>query len=446
MRLADTFRSCAAVATAWSSNGEDKSELVSNTCQDVKRRELFVLSCSLVEKLVQQDAPELERRLTELQSQVNRLSLSLHLWQERQDKLLEQRLTDWSTSEARAQKDVSTRVRELQETVEHEWGELRKVQQDPQYLRELGSSLERKLSDLNDQMQVVVSELRANGAIRGQSLQPATQPWPLDDVVRLHNQLRDAANGNGHEAEHVITPRAPLVLPAAPPEILERLETLERSVGANESESGGSVTTAWRVAVVLLAVSIGVAGVLVGRLQNQVTAATARVSQAEQQAQVATKSASDQIAAARQEASQQIAQAREAAEKAQTISDVLAAPDLIRFNLVGGDETSSFTAQVLLSRSRGMVFSESRLPSAPKDSTYQIWLLTNGAAASVGTFVPDANGRYSMATATLPRIQLPVIGVQVTVERTGGSGAPTGRVVLTRPQPAVAAAPPATTP
>jgi TolA-binding protein len=93
-----------------------------------------------VDKLVQQDAPELERRLTELQSQVNRLSLSLHLWQERQDRLLEQRLTDWSAVEARAQKDASTRMRELQATIEHEWNELRQGQVDPgQYLRELGT-------------------------------------------------------------------------------------------------------------------------------------------------------------------------------------------------------------------------------------------------------------------------------------------------------------------
>src|SRR4029079_19159993 len=114
---------------------------------------------------------------------------------------------------------------------------------------------------------------------------------------------------------------------------------------------------------------MGIAGVLSSRLQNQVNAATARVSQAEQQAQAATKSASDQIAAAREEATQQIAQAREAAEKAQTISDVLAAPDLVRYNLVGGDANTMFSAQVLYSRSRGLVFSESPLPHPPKEHT-----------------------------------------------------------------------------
>ena len=126
----------------------------------------FVLSCCYVDKLVQQEAPELERRLTELQSQINRLSLSLHLWQERQDRLFEQRLTDWNAIEARAQKDASTRMRELQDTIQHEWHELRQVQPDTnQYVQELGSNLGQKLAELTDQVQAVVSELRANGEI-----------------------------------------------------------------------------------------------------------------------------------------------------------------------------------------------------------------------------------------------------------------------------------------
>jgi Anti-sigma-K factor rskA, C-terminal len=392
-----------------------------------------------VDKLVQQDAPELERRLTELQSQVNRLSLSLHLWQERQDRLLEQRLTDLSAIEARAQKDASMRMRELQETIEHEWQELRQAPAEPNpYLRELGSNLEHKLMDLTEQMHAVVSELRANGVIRGQSLQSAGPSWPLEDVVRLHNQLRDAPNGNDHEGDSALATRPPLELPEAPAELLERLESLERSVSATEIESGRSIGTVWRVAVVLLALSIGVAGVLVSRLQNQVNAATARVSQAELEAQTATKSASDQIAAAREEASQQISQAREAAEKAQTISDVLAAPDLVRYNLVGGDGNATFSAQALYSRSRGLVFSESRLPPLPKDSTYQIWLLSSGEPVSIGTFVPDGTGRFSMASTTLPRLQQPVAGVLVTLEHAGGNGAPTGRVMLSRPQPVAA--------
>ena len=387
-----------------------------------------------MDKLVQQDAPELERRLTELQSQINRLSLSLHLWQERQDRLFEQRLTDWSAIEARAQKDASTRMRELQETIEHEWSELRQLQHDPnQYMRELGANLGQKITELTDQVQAVVSELRANGALRTQTLQPTAASWPLEDVVRLHNQLRDKPDGGGSQGDRIVAQRTPLALSEAPPELVERLETLERAVSDNPLENARSVSTVWRVAVVLLAVSIGVAGVLVSRLQGQVSVAAARASEAEHQAQAATKSATEQIAAAREEAAKAIAQAQDAAEKAQAISNVLAAPDLVRYTLVGGDAT---TAQVLWSRSRGFVFSESRLPALPKESTYQIWLLTSGQPVSAGTFLPDSNGQYSMATTTLPRESPSVNGVLVTIERAGGNSAPSGRVVLSRPQPA----------
>ena len=238
---------------------------------------------------MQQDVPELERRLTELQSQINRLSLSLHLWQERQDRLLEQRLTDWNAIEARAQKDASTRMHELQETIEHEWSALRQVQQDPnQYVRELGSNLGQKLTDLTDQVQAVVTELRANGSLRAQSLQAATPSWPLDDVVRLHNQLRDSPDAHAG-GEQALATRASLVLPEAPSELVERLETLERAVSENPLENARSISTPGALPSFYWRSALRVAGVLVSRLQGQVTAATARVSQAEQQAQVATK-------------------------------------------------------------------------------------------------------------------------------------------------------------
>jgi len=89
----------------------------------------------------------------------------------------------------------------------------------------------------------------------------------------------------------------------------------------------------------------------------------------------------------------------------------------------------------LWSRSRGLVFSESRLPQVSEDATYQLWLLSAGESASIATFVPGAGGGFSLAMPTIPRVPLPVTGVIVTLERAGGSTAPTGRVVLSRPQP-----------
>jgi hypothetical protein len=55
--------------------------------------------------------------------------------------------------------------------------------------------------------------------------------------------------------------------------------------------------------------------------------------QAQQHAEEIASSADKRIEAARQDAATNIAQARETASKAQVTSDVLAAPDLVRFNL-----------------------------------------------------------------------------------------------------------------
>src|SRR5262245_32348618 len=177
--------------------------------------------------------------------------------------------------------DASTRMRELHETIEHEWTELRQLQADPnQYLRELGTNLGQKLTELTDQVQAVVSELRANGTLRPQSLQPTAPAWPLDDVVRLHNQLRESPDGPNDRA---LATRSSLVVPDGAEGLAERLETLERAVNDSHLDDARSVGTVWRVAVVLLVISVVVAAVLVSRLQNQVNDATARLSQAEQQ-------------------------------------------------------------------------------------------------------------------------------------------------------------------
>ena len=72
---------------------------------------------------------------------------------------------------------------------------------------------------------------------------------------------------------------------------------------------------------------------------------------------------------------------------------VRAAPDLVRYNLIGGDAAIASSAQLLWSRSRGFVFSGSRVPPLPAGSIYQVWLVTTGAPVSAGIFSPDSSGR-----------------------------------------------------
>jgi hypothetical protein len=388
-----------------------------------------------------QDLPDLERRLTDLQSQINRLSLSVHLWQERQDRLFEQRLTDWNAVEARAQKEAADRLHELQRTIEHEWHELRQSHDDPiQQLRQIETHITEQLAELSDQVHSAVLELRALAGQQPEGLQKTAPSWPLEDVVRLHNQLRESDHTTDAADRQALATRPRIQVPQISTELSERLETLERALSDGQSEirevaeRGNRISRLGWAAIVVLLAGGAVAGFIVNRLRHQVDAATARVTHAEQQAQTATQTATQQIAAAREDAAREIAEARDLAVKAQAISNVLAAPDLVRYNLVGGDATTSYTAQALWSRSSGLVLSGSRLPAPPDNSTYQVWLMTAADPVSVGTFVPDTGGRVSMATTAPPRVP-PLAGVSVTLEKSGGSERPTGRTVLARPQP-----------
>ena len=138
------------------------------------------------------------------------------------------------------------------------------------------------------------------------------------------------------------------------------------------------------------------------------------------------------VVAARREADREIAEARQSAQRAETVGAILTAPDLVRFNLSGGTAVERAYAQVLWSRTRGLVLSASRLPVPPPETTYQLWLLTNGEPVNAGVFVPDATGRGSLVSPTPPRVASPVTGAEVTIEPSGGRSTPSGRALLVR--------------
>ena len=149
--------------------------------------------------------------------------------------------------------------------------------------------------------------------------------------------------------------------------------------------------------------------------------AATRVAAAERQAQSATAAANQQIAATRADAERQIAQARQTALEAGIVGNVLAAPDLVRFNLVGTDRAPRAYAQVLWSRSRGLVLSAALLPALADGTTYQIWLLSDSGPASAGTVTPDGSGRASFAVENPANLPRAVNGVSVTIESGGAA-------------------------
>ena len=125
-----------------------------------------------------------------------------------------------------------------------------------------------------------------------------------------------------------------------------------------------------------------------------------------------------------------MAAARELAARAQTVTAVLAAPDLIRWNLVSAGQFSG-SAQALWSPSRGFVLSGSGVGPAPSGKTYQAWLLGRGRVISAGIFAPDETGSVTFA-APPPAGTGPIISVVVSLEPAGGSARPDGPPVFVR--------------
>jgi anti-sigma-K factor RskA len=138
-----------------------------------------------------------------------------------------------------------------------------------------------------------------------------------------------------------------------------------------------------------------------------------------------------QDATARATASErQIADLRRTAGEAQSQIAVLVAPDLQRIDLAGQPRAPQASARAFWSRSRGLVFTASNLPSLPAGQTYQLWVLTaQPTPLSAGLFKPDPQGRAAVVFETPPDLPQPT-GMAVTIEPEGGVPLPTGEKYL----------------
>jgi anti-sigma-K factor RskA len=388
----------------------------------------------------------------------------------------ETHLTEWNEAGTRLQEDASQRIKEMEKVIQQEWGELRDLQEGPvRQLHEHATSLtqvciatataaqqnfersearlaaiehefNRRMSELTREIQAVVAELRAlHQAPAGHHL-AAAAAWPLEGVTRLHNQLRqtDAAV----PAIDTSAPAAALQRPVAGllPEAAafsDRLDSLERVLDERETRIREAtlqterVTRNWRVAIAVLALVVVGAALLGWQLRSDARSAAARADEARREAKAATDTAAREVAATRDAASAAIKTATDNAARAQIVGDILAAPDHIRYTLVGGESLPGASAQVHWSRSHGVAFSGLRIAAPPANTTYQVWLLTRGRPVAAMPFTPDVTGA---ATAAIQPPQVPraVIGAMVTLEPDGGNEIPSGSAVLARPpEPAV---------
>jgi hypothetical protein len=367
---------------------------------------------------MQPDDPGLEQRLSRFEAQLDRFSLALHQWQ--------------THDHSPAGTDIDHRVRALEETFHREAHALRTMHEEP--LKQLQAHATR-LQELCTNVQAVLAELQARGGVPAPA-PPKAVAWPLERVVHLHDQLRRDGNGNDQAAAEGTHPTA---VPGGhdgvslDPNGRRQRSFIEadRTTVQDEDRQRRRYITAGAGIVVAVVAVMGIGLWIVSRLND----AASRVAIAEQQVVTTTRVANDEVRAARDDANRQIAEARQLAQRAETVSAVLTAPDLIRFNLTSTLADGS-SAQVLWSRSRGVVLSGSRLPGPGPEKTYQLWLVTNGPSISAGVFAPDSTGRATLVVDPPPKVPGPVMGAAITIEPEGGRQTPTGQTLLTRFPPA----------
>jgi hypothetical protein len=412
-----------------------------------------------------QDDPDLEQRLSRFEAQLDRFSLALHRWQKSHD----------DTPPPSPREDVDQRIRTLEETLDREADALRRMHEEPlkqlqahaMSLRNiciaasnsvngldqaesrfaaLQADVQLQISDLSRNLQALVADLR-NGTSAVSAQGPAAA-WPLERVVDLHDQLRRTTGGHAAGPSPGPMPAdRPAPFQRQPPKQLtegtevlaDRVQWLEHAVTAEKEESSreaerrGRQLRTWYMGGIAGAVATAVLAFGAVRwIEGRLNEAAAHVASAEHQATAATQLANQQVVAARQDADRQIAEARLSAQRAETVGAVLTAPDLVRFSLSGGVGAQRPSALMSWSRTRGLVLSASRLPAAPPETTYQLWLVTGAERVSAGLFVPDTAGRATLVIDAPPRVAGPVVGAEVTVEPDGGRQRPSGPTLLAR--------------
>lgn len=405
-----------------------------------------------------QSLQQLESRLGEMTSECAGI---LDRWAQNDERHaaavaeLHSRLSEWNDLERKLLAESATRIHQFERGVQHEWQALRQKHEEPLQrldaqaarvtenclaavnaalrgfdraearLQAVEQQVARELGDLSRAVREALAARRDPALAAGGS-----RPWPLEEVVRLHTELRAEAADTGE-----LPPDAPAPARTTPALPAPREERPPLSAAVEEpprSRRGGGWAIFAAAVVVLLTASILH---LRQRLDIGLSAATARAAAAEEDAEAARRMARDRIEQVQRTAEERIATAQQAAQSAQLTANVLAAPDLYRLDLDGTPRAPRAAAQVLWSRSRGIVFSGSRLPAAPDGRVYQLWMITKERPVAVGVVHPDANGRVTAGFDTPDPLPRPVVGATVTLEAAGGSEQPAGPAFLAGPPP-----------
>ncbi|MGE5360169.1 MAG: hypothetical protein ACM3NQ_14225 [Bacteroidales bacterium] len=372
---------------------------------------------------------------------------------------LNDRLGDWCSIERKLLEESARRIERFERGVEHEWTALRRLHEEP--LSELrdqadklrmacldaaslarqrldtaeqtyamqAADLERRLAEWSRQVlhaastRAITDGSNGNGDAGTQlAAQVAIEPWPLDGVAQLHQELRTGA---------VATPSA---RPYQPERDVE-LSAASVSTDGVESEKEEPATLnperparGWRApafvagAITLVVFAAVLVALYVNQMQRRLVDLEAKAQEAVRQAKTVQPPApaSDPTPAF----------AAEAAGRADTLVAILAAPELRRYDLAGVGDGQGAYGQVLWSRPNGMALTARRLPVVP-GKVYKVWIQGDGrtAAAGVLEFQGTAAARLVVpGPLTLPR----PAAITVTLESTAAVDQPSGPVYLTR--------------
>lgn len=113
-------------------------------------------------------------------------------------------------------------------------------------------------------------------------------------------------------------------------------------------------------------------------------------------------------------------------------AEILASPDVVRLLLRGVEGAQDAGAQLMWSRTLGMVLSATKLPPLEPGTTYRLALLGASGQVPVTAFAPDANGRARLVVTNPADLPRPVHGAVITLEHGDGTSGVPGVIVLER--------------
>ncbi|MGE3958979.1 MAG: anti-sigma factor [Vicinamibacterales bacterium] len=440
-----------------------------------------------------QEAPGFEQRLSDLQAQIDRLTISLQLWRDGQERAtpaderlsrfaddvadvlqewsaigdrharavdaLERQVAAFATVEDRLLRESADRFETLQRMVQHEWTAMRHLQFEPAGSRreqaaeltyacvaatatrvsaDPAAAIEGAERDLQDHLAALVLAPRhqpaskapahasvvdaTNAAAPASPLPPSVATIPVDHAIpAMLLPDQDAAL-----LDELSAVRTDMTSRLAEVRVLLR-DVEARVVEDQEREHRVHQRFIMAMALMLVLAIVGGAWWASG-MQRQVSATQAKLADVEAAAARSAETAAADLAAARAETTRLSDLSRRLAADTGIMGAVLSAPDLVRFGLAGVDGSST-TAQLLWSRSRGLVLSAAGLSAPPDGFTYQAWLLTESEAITAGLFAPDETGHATLISGQPPAVGRPVLGVSLTLEPSAGSATPTGRIV-----------------